>query len=257
MINNLKSKLKNNKITYEYIKKIYIFSSFIKVYSLQIFNFFRVDSCTKDSPRCEYNIKNKNYKYTLLGKNTPICCLTHLYEIVRDITNCLNNEGIDYFIMYGTLLGQVRHNQAFIPWDTDVDIVVMEKDKKNVVSLLAKNFSTTYDLIEDNKILKINFSKSNYLHADIYFWEEKEGVLIDILNDHWISNRIAKENVFPLAVSKLYNLDVKVPRNSIQVLKDTYGADCLNNAHKKYALKKEIIKTFNKGIISSKYFKIV
>lgn len=249
--------LKKNKTIYDFIINKYIFISYIKVYFLQVLNFFRVASCTRDSIRCEYNVKNKHYKYTLLGKNTPTCCLTHLYEITRDITSLLNKEGVDYFIMYGTLLGQVRHNQTFIPWDTDVDIVVIDKDKEKVVRLLTKKLPTTYDLMEGEKILKVNFSKSNHLHADIYFWEEKAGVLIDTLNDYWVKNRVKKNDVFPLSISKLYDLDVKVPKNSIHVLKDTYGADCLKSAYKKYALKKEIIKVFNNGIISSKNFKMV
>jgi len=249
MIELIKNSVRENKIMYDVLSKIKILFLLLKIYFLKVFNFVRKTSCTKDSIRCEYDIKNKNYKYTLLGKDTPICCLTHLYEITRDTISILNKENIDYFIMYGTLLGQVRHNQSFIPWDTDVDIVVMQKDKSKVIDILNKKLANTYELVESKKILKVNFSKLNHLHADIYFWEEKDNILIDSLNDYWIKSRVKKNDIFPLTLDKLYDLDVKVPRNKEQILKDTYGEDCLDRAYKKYAFTNENTFEFNKSKI--------
>jgi len=249
MIEELKKILQKNQLVFNTLKKIRVLFKLLITYFFKIFDFIRKDDCTKESIRCEYDIKNKNYRYTLLGKDTPTCCLTHLYEITRDVTKILNKANIDYFIMYGTLLGQVRHSETFIPWDTDVDIVVMEKDKNQVNRILKDNISTKYNLISSEKILKINFSKFNQLHADIYFWEEKDRVLIDTLNDYWVKNRVKKDDVFPLVVSNLYDLDVKVPKNREQVLKDTYGDDCLEKAYKKYAFRHEILNIFSRGEI--------
>lgn len=137
MINYLKKIIKKNKRLLNIAKSIKMSSSLMFVITLKLLNTIRKESCDKNGIRCEYDIKNINYNYTLFGKDTPICCLTHLYEITRDITKVLNTSKIDYFIMYGTLLGQVRHNQTFIPWDTDVDIVIMKKDKKKL-SLYSK-----------------------------------------------------------------------------------------------------------------------
>ena len=252
----IKEILRKNKKLFNILKKINKYRTIAQVYIYKLFNPIRLSSCDKNSIRCEYDIRNRNYKYTLLGDNTPICCLTHLYEITRDITIVLNKEDIDYFIMYGTLLGQVRHNQTFIPWDTDVDIVVMKKDRLKVEELLSSELSSSYDIVKSEKIMKINYSKSNQLHADIYFWEEQDDILIDTLNDYWIKNRVQKSDVFPLKSSKLYNLDVEVPKNKEQVLKDTYGDDCLEKAFKKYASKKEIIRTFNEGKIDKRYMEV-
>lgn len=247
----IKNILCKNKTLFATLKKIKISITLLKVYLLKIFDPIRVQKCSENTIRCEYNIKNKNYKYTLLGKDTPVGCLTHLYEITKDLTKLFNDKEIEYFIMYGTLLGQVRHNQTFIPWDTDVDIVVMSKDRQQVIELVNDKLSDIYDVIEFEKILKVNFSTTNNLHADIYFWDEEDGVLVDILNDYWVKNRVIKKDVFPLVFSKLYNLDVKVPQNSEKVLKTTYGDDCLEKAFKKYAYITETSSIFEFGKIDN------
>jgi len=250
MIDIIKNNLRKNKLFYGFLQKVKVLAVLVNIYFLQLFNFMRKSNCTKESIRCEYDFRNKHYKYTLVGKDTPVCCLTHLYEITRDITMLLNQENIEYFIMYGTLLGQVRHNETFIPWDTDVDIVVMKTDQEKVTKILCEEFSNKYDIVKEEKIVKINFSKLNQLHADIYFWEEHDTILIDTLNDYWIKNRLLREDVFPLAFGKLYDLRVKVPKNSKTVLKETYGEDCLETAFKKYAFKQTTLKKFEDGKIN-------
>ncbi len=250
MMDKLINILRKNETLYEILRKIKILISLFFVYFLSWFDFLREKSCDKEGIRCEYDIANQNYKYTLLGKDTPTCCLTHLYDIMKDVTTLFNKEDINYFIMYGTLLGQVRHNQSFIPWDTDVDIVVMKKDKPKVIKLLKESLCRSYELIDSQNVLKINYSKTNHLHADIYFWNENDDELIDNLNDSWVKNRLKPKDVFPLKISKLYDIDVKVPKNSIKVLKETYGDDCLEKAYKKYALKRDTFDKFLSGKIN-------
>lgn len=46
-----------------------------------------------------------------------------LYAALGDVVRVLEDNGLPYSVMCGTLLGAVRH-QAIIPWDDDVDIVL-------------------------------------------------------------------------------------------------------------------------------------
>lgn len=48
-------------------------------------------------------------------------------RILKEIDAVCRKENIRYWVMYGTLIGTVRHH-GFIPWDDDLDIVMPRSD---------------------------------------------------------------------------------------------------------------------------------
>ena len=48
-------------------------------------------------------------------------------EILKRIDAICKEQGLTYYLTYGTLIGAIRHN-GFIPWDDDVDIAMPRKD---------------------------------------------------------------------------------------------------------------------------------
>lgn len=70
---------------------------------------------------------------------------SRLLEVMRKIDRACRDNGIRYSIIYGTLLGAVRH-QGFIPWDDDIDIAMSRSE-----------YNKLRDYISAHPELELNF----------------------------------------------------------------------------------------------------
>ena len=48
-------------------------------------------------------------------------------ELMDELDRVCREQGITYFLAYGSLLGAVRHG-GFIPWDDDIDVGMLRPD---------------------------------------------------------------------------------------------------------------------------------
>lgn len=63
--------------------------------------------------------------------------------ILKYIDEFCSNNDINYCLMYGSLLGSIRHN-GFIPWDDDVDICMSRLDYNKFLALFPKDQTETF-----------------------------------------------------------------------------------------------------------------
>ena len=91
----------------------------------------------------------KEKKYRKFQLDTVAFC--------KKMTDFLTENGIEYFISSGTLIGAIRH-KGFVPWDDDFDTGVLRSDFEKVKKILKDNFEeidNSQVSISENNRLKI------------------------------------------------------------------------------------------------------
>ena len=87
------------------------------------------------------------------GMNTPLrehpMLMLHMWQEVDEICKKFH---INYMLFAGSALGAVRH-QGFIPWDDDLDIVMLRKDYEKFLAV-APN-----ELNQDEYFVQKEFSE--------------------------------------------------------------------------------------------------
>ena len=62
------------------------------------------------------------------------------FDVLKDIKEVCDNNNIEYFLLYGTLLGAIRHN-GIIPWDDDIDIGMTRENYLKFVQVAPKQLN--------------------------------------------------------------------------------------------------------------------
>ncbi len=97
---------------------------------------------------------------------------------------CRAND-IPYWLDYGTLLGAVRH-KGFIPWDDDVDVCVLEKDKDRLRECLLRDLPDRFALQDTSVDPHAFFSytrirdKKSYCYYPNFVKLKEQGLWLDI-----------------------------------------------------------------------------
>lgn len=76
-----------------------------------------------------------------------------LLDLVKYIDKICTNNNIRYSMMFGTLLGAVRHH-GFIPWDDDIDLALPREDFDKLKKIFQEKNDSRFifvDNIEDRK----------------------------------------------------------------------------------------------------------
>ena len=159
----------------------------------------------------------------MINMNTTID-IKQLKAIQLDIMDhfhkwCIEND-ITYFITAGTLIGALRHN-GYIPWDDDIDVVMLRPDYEKMLKLFPKDGRyRLYSIERDPSCI--------YAYAKVYDFDTlmiegnekahpKIGVNIDI---------------FPLdSVTDNYE-DGKKLKKQLQLLNDILGVKQLDKANR-------------------------
>ena len=117
------------------------------------------------------------------------------YEFLRFFDNVCKKYDLEFWLVYGTLLGAVRHND-FVPWDDDLDVGMMRKDYMKFTEIIQKeiednnleNISCKYKIDKHDKKSKRWFQISYYLPG-----HRKKVIGIDIFPHDFINGEVSDD----------------------------------------------------------------
>ena len=108
------------------------------------------------------------------------------FGILKYIKDVCDQNGLKYYLAYGTLIGAVRHH-GFIPWDDDVDIHMPRGDYRKFVEIVTNNPHPFYRLIARETSPKFTLALAKVIDnrtnlRQISPWREKVplGIYVDI-----------------------------------------------------------------------------
>jgi len=147
-------------------------------------------------------------------------------DILRDIDAFCRENDIKYFVFFGTLIGVVRH-KGFIPWDDDIDIVMLRDDYDKFIKLYQEK--GRYRLINYQNEPKCPYmitraSDDSYKLISNYGPEYKIGTFVDIYPLDDVGETVEEAKRASKICGKYSSrLGKSLERNVVGVVKDTHN----------------------------------
>ena len=119
--------------------------------------------------------------------------------ILKDFIKICDEHDIEYYLIYGTQIGAIRH-QGFIPWDDDVDVIMFRKDYEEFLKVMESNPNDKYTIFDSRYNNEYFFQFGRMSLNGTYwaeYWDEQVsfqlGIHIDLfILDHLPDNKIKR-----------------------------------------------------------------
>ena len=131
-------------------------------------------------------------------------------EILKYFDEKCAELNLDYYLVFGTLLGAIRHN-GFIPWDADIDIAMFRRDYEALKDyflshsepyLFYQHYETESCQLSPHAVLKVKGTHVYFKNSSSLRYKPKyDGIYIDIFPiDNVLSDEAKQmEQVYKIA----------------------------------------------------------
>ena len=128
-----------------------------------------------------------------------------ILEVLEYLDSFCNNNGIEYSIAYGTVLGAKRH-KGFIPWDDDIDVYMTVKNYKKFKERFTEHGDNIkFYLQELNPVegmfglAKIRMNGTTFIEEGYSTKKIHQGIYVDIFLLHSAPKNIFKRIIMMFA----------------------------------------------------------
>lgn len=159
---------------------------------------------SQNNPDQRFYFGNTYYGKLLLLQNL-------LFMILREFDRICKKNNIKYFLGGGTLLGAIRH-QGFIPWDDDIDVMMLRSEYNKFLTIVESNLSdkmffqsSKTDCSYHSVFTKIRLNGTKFVSRfSATVPNMKQGIFIDIFVHDKTSNLVLmqKFHVFKTLVAR-------------------------------------------------------
>ncbi len=149
-----------------------------------------------------------------------------IYDTYTKVRDVLEEHHYDHWLGYGSLIGGARH-KGIIPWDDDVDLVVIvENDERQyrLMEILRDRFPA-----DQLAVMGFGVQINNYVdlfyysyRPDIKKYQITNRVMYVVEKDKKDKHSFTKEELYPLQKIKFGPTYAWVPNQHIKVLDRTY-----------------------------------
>lgn len=131
------------------------------------------------------NIYTANFPELILKQEDLLQLQSTLKDMLTDIDKIARDNNLHCMLTYGTLIGAIRH-KGFIPWDDDIDLMMLRTECDKLIDIIKKDYSDKY-IVESpdkdktiNKMIKIYLKGTNYVEINKEGWNQQKSIFIDI-----------------------------------------------------------------------------
>jgi len=143
-----------------------------KKHIFQLVDFNALNSESLDDTKGYFQLNSNQIKKALL-------------DVLIDFRNICNQNGLIYWIGFGTLLGAVRH-KGFIPWDDDIDVLMPLNDYNKFLKIIERNDNYSIISSENTKDYSYEFSRfiknddKHIVKLNAFAHKSTSGIFIDV-----------------------------------------------------------------------------
>lgn len=117
--------------------------------------------------------------------------------ILEDFIKICDEHDIEYYLIYGTQIGAIRH-QGFIPWDDDIDVIMFRNDYEEFLKVMENAPNEKYTILDSRYYTDYFFQFGRMSLNGTHwaeFWDNQVSFKLGIHVDLFILDKLPNNKV--------------------------------------------------------------